>query len=123
MGSSPIAASLARPRRGLFLLDGFGCRPPRPDRVGTVFPHQTRRCRFRRVDVNYVRERGLKVSCLCPQGVNTAMLNADSPISTGGDVVKAVGEVLEPADVAEVVYQAIVDERFLILPHPEVSDS
>ncbi|MEC8502102.1 MAG: dehydrogenase, partial [Actinomycetota bacterium] len=49
-------------------------------------------------------------------------LNADSPIGTGGDVVKAVGEVLEPADVAEVVYQAIVDERFLILPHPEVSD-
>ncbi len=67
-------------------------------------------------------ERGLKVSCLCPQGVNTAMLNSDSPIGTGGDVVRSVGEVLEPSDVAEVVHQAINDERFLILPHPEVGD-
>jgi NAD(P)-dependent dehydrogenase (short-subunit alcohol dehydrogenase family) len=67
-------------------------------------------------------ERGLKVSCLCPQGVNTAMLNSDSPIGTGGDVVRSVGQVLEPADVAEVVYQSILDEDFLILPHPEVGD-
>jgi hypothetical protein len=35
-------------------------------------------------------------------------------------VVKASGQVLEPADVAEVVIEAITDERFLILPHPEV---
>lgn len=66
--------------------------------------------------------RGLKVSCLCPQGVNTAMLNSDSPIGTGGDVVRSVGEVLEPADVAQIVYEGITDERFLILPHPEVAD-
>jgi hypothetical protein len=30
--------------------------------------------------------------------------------------------VLEPEEVAEVVHAAIVDERFLILPHPEVGD-
>jgi hypothetical protein len=28
--------------------------------------------------------------------------------------------VLEPAEVADVVLQAIADETFLILPHPEV---
>lgn len=62
--------------------------------------------------------RGIKVSCLCPQGVNTAMLDAGE----GANVVKAVGVVLEPSDVADVVHDAIVEERFLILPHPEVAD-
>jgi NAD(P)-dependent dehydrogenase (short-subunit alcohol dehydrogenase family) len=66
--------------------------------------------------------RGLKVSCLCPQGVNTNMLNAGAELGDGGDVVRSVGVVLEPADVAEMVHQAIVEERFLILPHPEVAD-
>jgi NAD(P)-dependent dehydrogenase (short-subunit alcohol dehydrogenase family) len=66
--------------------------------------------------------RGLKVSCLCPQGVNTAMLAQSSTIGDGGEVVRSVGVVLEPDDVAEIVHQAIVDERFLILPHPEVAD-
>jgi NAD(P)-dependent dehydrogenase (short-subunit alcohol dehydrogenase family) len=66
--------------------------------------------------------RGVRVSCLCPQGVNTAMLAQSSPIGDGGEVVKSVGAVLEPDDVAEVVHQAIVDERLLILPHPEVAD-
>lgn len=72
-------------------------------------------------------DRGLRVSCLCPQGVNTNLLNPPTTgdpntiAPSGGDVVKFAGVVLEPSDVAEVVYQAIVDERFLILPHPEVA--
>ncbi|MGA0230551.1 MAG: SDR family oxidoreductase [Ilumatobacteraceae bacterium] len=66
--------------------------------------------------------RGLRVSCLCPQGVNTDMLNSDVVGGGGGDVVRAVGNVLEPAEVAEVVHAAINEERFLILPHPEVGD-
>jgi NAD(P)-dependent dehydrogenase (short-subunit alcohol dehydrogenase family) len=67
-------------------------------------------------------DRGLKVSCLCPMGVNTNMLNAGDALGAGGasSVVRAAGEVLEPDEVAEVVAQAIGDERFLILPHPEV---
>jgi NAD(P)-dependent dehydrogenase (short-subunit alcohol dehydrogenase family) len=63
-------------------------------------------------------DRGVRVSCLCPQGVNTDMLNSD--IGGGTDVVRAAGDVLEPADVADVVADAIAAERFLILPHPEV---
>jgi NAD(P)-dependent dehydrogenase (short-subunit alcohol dehydrogenase family) len=66
--------------------------------------------------------RGLKVSCLCPQGVNTAMLHAGADLGGGGEVVKAAGAVLEPDDVAQVVAEAIAEERFLILPHPEVAD-
>ena len=67
-------------------------------------------------------DRGLRVSCLCPQGVNTNMLNSVDDLGPGGNVVRAVGAVLEPADVADTVYDAIVEERFLILPHPEVAD-
>ena len=64
---------------------------------------------------------GIKVSCLCPQGVNTAMINTGE---MGGavSVVRGVGAVLEPAEVADVTLAAIDDERFLILPHPEVAD-
>lgn len=73
-------------------------------------------------------DRGVRVSCLCPQGVNTNMLNPpDRPrdpsgaiARSGGDVVKASGEVLEPAEVADIVYDHIREERFLIMPHPEV---
>jgi NAD(P)-dependent dehydrogenase (short-subunit alcohol dehydrogenase family) len=69
-------------------------------------------------------DQGIKVSCLCPQGVNTDMLRSGQGLgdSTGGDVVRASGAVIEPAEVAEIVAEAIGDERFLILPHPEVAD-
>lgn len=69
-------------------------------------------------------DRGIKVTCLCPQGVNTNMLNppgtADGVAKRGGDVVKASGAVLEPSQVADAVYATILDERFLVMPHPEV---
>lgn len=67
-------------------------------------------------------DRGVRVSCLCPQGVNTAMLNGPADAIVGGDAVRASGAVLEPEQVAAVVVQALADERFLILPHPEVRD-
>jgi NAD(P)-dependent dehydrogenase (short-subunit alcohol dehydrogenase family) len=71
---------------------------------------------------------GIKVSVLCPQGVNTAMLmgeanpGARSGDETAAEVVKASGQVLEPEDVAEAVVQGLAEERFLILPHPEVAE-
>jgi NAD(P)-dependent dehydrogenase (short-subunit alcohol dehydrogenase family) len=65
---------------------------------------------------------GVKVTCLCPQGVNTAMLHAGDDEISGSNVVKAAGVVLEPADVAIEVADAIEAERFFVLPHPEVAD-
>ena len=73
-------------------------------------------------------DRGVRVSCLCPQGVNTNMLNPpDRPkdpsgaiARNGGDVVKASGDVLEPDEVADIVHQHILEERFLVMPHTEV---
>jgi NAD(P)-dependent dehydrogenase (short-subunit alcohol dehydrogenase family) len=64
-------------------------------------------------------DNGVKVSCLCPQGVNTNMLNADIE-GAGAAAVRAGGTVLEPEDVAGVVVEVIRNETFLILPHPEV---
>ena len=68
--------------------------------------------------------RGLRVSCLCPMGVNTAMLQTglaeEGSEGLGVRVVAAAGQVLEPEDVADVVVEALREERFLVLPHPEV---
>ena len=65
---------------------------------------------------------GVRVSCLCPQGVNTNMLRSgdDPAAGPGTAVVRSAGTVLEPAEVAEVVVATIRAETFLILPHPEV---
>lgn len=69
--------------------------------------------------------RGIAVSCLCPMGVNTDMLNGgaasdDATARQGARAVTEAGGVLEPLDVADVVLDAIEEERFLVLPHPEV---
>jgi NAD(P)-dependent dehydrogenase (short-subunit alcohol dehydrogenase family) len=63
---------------------------------------------------------GIKVSCLCPLGVRTPMLDAafEDPI---GAAALLQDELLEPADVAEAVIAGIREERFLILPHPNVA--
>jgi NAD(P)-dependent dehydrogenase (short-subunit alcohol dehydrogenase family) len=62
---------------------------------------------------------GIKVSCLCPQGVRTPMLDValEDPI---GAAPLLAGGLLEPEEVAAVVVAGIRDERFLILPHAEV---
>ena len=68
-------------------------------------------------------DRGLRVSCLCPMGVNTNMfrgLEANDEDALGARVVAASGDVLEPEQVAEAVVAGLRGERFLILPHPEV---
>lgn len=69
--------------------------------------------------------RGISVSCLCPMGVNTAMLTggpnaSDALAQRAAKAVTNAGGVLEPLEVADMVLEAIDDERFLVLPHPEV---
>ena len=63
-------------------------------------------------------DEGIRVSCLCPQGVKTDMLAAERRV--GLDFLTATA--LEPEEVAEIVLQGIKDEKFLILPHPEVAE-
>jgi NAD(P)-dependent dehydrogenase (short-subunit alcohol dehydrogenase family) len=71
------------------------------------------------LSINY-RDRGVRVSVLCPQAVRTPMMMATVDDSSGASVL-ASGDMIEPEDVAEVTVAAIHDERFLILPHPEVA--
>jgi NAD(P)-dependent dehydrogenase (short-subunit alcohol dehydrogenase family) len=64
-------------------------------------------------------DQGVRVSCLCPQGVRTGMFTGDIRVASAA-AVRAGGAVLEPEDVAEAVVAAIAAEQFLVLPHPEV---
>jgi NAD(P)-dependent dehydrogenase (short-subunit alcohol dehydrogenase family) len=61
---------------------------------------------------------GIRVSCLCPQGVKTDMLAAERRLG----LEFLTSTALEPEQVAEAVLQGVRDERFLILPHPEVAE-
>lgn len=62
-------------------------------------------------------DQGIRVSALCPQGVRTNML---LQAQFGGGAFLLEG-ALEPAQVATEVMKAIAEEKFLILPHPEVA--
>ncbi len=61
---------------------------------------------------------GVRVACLCPQGVHTSML--DRVVGPMGDHLKE--SALTPEAVADAVIAGLADERFLILPHPKVAD-
>ena len=60
---------------------------------------------------------GLKVSVVCPQYVATPMLGYDDPAAAA-----PVPGLLSPEVTAQRVAEAMEEERFLILPHPEVAD-
>ena len=64
-------------------------------------------------------DRGIHVSCICPMGVDTAMLAATRDTSAGAAVTTA-GAVVAPEAVADAAVEALAAERFLVLPHPEV---
>lgn len=64
------------------------------------------------------RAAGIKVSCLCPQGVRTEMLYQTS----GGVADYIQATALDPEDVANAVIAGLETEQFLILPHPEVAE-
>ncbi|MFE9125353.1 SDR family oxidoreductase [Streptomyces sp. NPDC003328] len=63
------------------------------------------------------RHRGLKVHAICPQGVRTDMLTASG---SAGELVLAP-TAIDPDDVADALFEGIENNRFLILPHPEVA--
>jgi NAD(P)-dependent dehydrogenase (short-subunit alcohol dehydrogenase family) len=63
------------------------------------------------------RHRGLKVHAICPQGVRTDMLDATG---SAGDLVLQP-TAIEPEAVADALMRGIEEDRFLILPHPEVA--
>jgi NAD(P)-dependent dehydrogenase (short-subunit alcohol dehydrogenase family) len=67
--------------------------------------------------------RGIKVSALCPQAVNTPLLQEAVEAGNASAVaVRNASAVLEPEDVAAAVVAGLAAETFLILPHAEVAD-
>jgi len=60
---------------------------------------------------------GIKVSLLCPQGVDTNMIagtDQSAPQNRDG--------IISPEQLAEATIAGLKDESFLILPHPQVRD-
>jgi len=61
-------------------------------------------------------QRGIKVSVLCPQAVRTAM----TAVGAGDGGVAGLDGMLEPEQLADTVITTLSEEKFLVLPHPEV---
>ena len=62
-------------------------------------------------------DEGIGVSVLCPQAVDTPMI---AGTDAGG--VAGVDGVMKPEQLADAVVAGLDEERFLILPHPEVEE-
>jgi len=60
-------------------------------------------------------DEGIRVSVLCPQGVNTAM----APKNLGDGQTDGI---IEPEQLAQTVVETLREERFYVLPHPEVEE-
>lgn len=72
-------------------------------------------------------DNGIGVSCLCPMGVETNLLRSgaesgDRRSAVATRAVVSAGAVLQPAEIAESLLEAITEGRFLVLPHAQVLD-
>ncbi len=73
------------------------------------------------LSINYA-DQGIGVSVLCPQAVRTNILGPQAKSKSNSNTRQASGDgILEPEFVADACFSAIQQERFLVLPHPEVS--
>ncbi|WP_205473972.1 SDR family NAD(P)-dependent oxidoreductase [Nocardioides sp. SYSU D00038] len=62
-------------------------------------------------------DRGVTVQAICPQGVRTAMLDQAGPLKD----LLSHDDALAPEAVADAWVDSLADDRFLVLPHPEVA--
>lgn len=72
-------------------------------------------------------DEGIGVSCVCPMGVKTPLLtdmreSSDPDTRLAAGAVVSAGTVLDPDQVAAFALEAMRENRFLVLPHPEVLD-
>jgi NAD(P)-dependent dehydrogenase (short-subunit alcohol dehydrogenase family) len=70
---------------------------------------------------------GIGVSCVCPMGVNTALLrtaarSSDATEQLTFSAITRAAAVVEPELVADLAVEAVRDGRFLVLPHREALD-
>ncbi len=71
------------------------------------------------ISINY-GDQGIGVSVLCPQAVRTAILGPGA-LENRPKTQASLDGVLEPEVVADACIEAVREERFLVLPHPEVA--
>ena len=64
-------------------------------------------------------ERGLYVACICPMGVDTAMLRSGAGTLEGASV--AALPVLTVEEAADTIVAGLLAGRFLVLTHPETA--
>ena len=73
--------------------------------------------------------RGIGVTCLCPNAVNTGMLGRNEDLEGPGgapvdpELAATLGDVVEPEECAALTLAAMDEGRFLVLPHTRVADS
>jgi NAD(P)-dependent dehydrogenase (short-subunit alcohol dehydrogenase family) len=67
--------------------------------------------------------RGIVVQALCPQGVRTPMLLGARAAADARSAARSLLDAgaIAPDEVADCVIEAMSDDRFLVLPHPEVA--
>lgn len=68
---------------------------------------------------------GIGVSCVCPLGVETPLLQTirgldDPDARLGASAIERSAGVISAADVAVATVEAVQSGRFLVLPHPEL---
>jgi len=69
---------------------------------------------------------GIKVTCLCPNLVNTGMIGRNEDDEAAGvehPLAAGLGDVIQPEECAEQTLAAMREGRFLVLPHPQVGRS
>ncbi|MET0702209.1 MAG: SDR family oxidoreductase [Mycobacterium sp.] len=72
-------------------------------------------------------DEGIGVSCVCPLGVDTPLLDAvraadGAAARLSAESILQSGDVIGPDEVAAATVDAVRDGRFLVLPHPQVLD-
>ncbi len=70
-------------------------------------------------------DEGIGVSCVCPLGVETPLLQAirevdDPDARLGASAIERSAGIISAADVAAATVEAMQSERFMVLPHPEL---
>ena len=71
-------------------------------------------------------DQGIGVSVICPQAVNTPLIGGGKRGESreraghGQDALAGVDGILQPEQVADSVMEGLAEDRFLILPHPQV---
>jgi NAD(P)-dependent dehydrogenase (short-subunit alcohol dehydrogenase family) len=64
------------------------------------------------------RHKGVVVQAICPQGVDTRMLRSVGPLQE----MLSHDRALSPEEVADTMWEALADDRFLVLPHDQVGE-